>query len=245
MYYRYEEADVPLITHGACIIQLLGCAGPLGSCPPTLLLITSVAVNACMQAASPGLLVISDYNSAQQPSLNMTVQGLTLTCSQAIDASFTGVQATANSSAAFLAAVTAVSALGLDAVIDLNGTVTASVSNGWPASGISLGPGTTLTLTSSSPAGAVLDLDMSAHLIRGLTNNTLRISNLTLVNLCSDLDSLQINNYKANNVTATSSLPVMGFLRPYNEARVSLVMENVTMLVPSRDVGFAAYWYVM
>ena len=197
-----------------------------------------------MQAASPGLLVISDYTSTQ-PGLNITVQGLTLTCSQAIDASFTGAQATANSSSAFLAAVTAVSALGLDAVIDLNGTVPASVTSGWPISGISLGPGTSLTLTSSSPAGAVLDLDMSANLISGLANNTLRISNLMLVNLCSDLDSLQINNYKANNVTVTSSLPVMGFLRTYNEARVSLVMENVTMYVPSQDVGFAAYWYVM
>ena len=199
-----------------------------------------------MQAASPGLLVISDYTSTQ-PGLSITVQGLTLTCSQAIDASFTGAQATANSSSTFLAAVTAVSALGLDAVIDLNGTVTASVSNGWPASGISLGPGTTLTLTSSSPAGAVLDLDMSAHLIRGLTNNTLRISNLALVNLCSTIDVVIVPGWKGWNsagggVTMTSALPVMAVQRPYNVGPQSLVVEDSVLYVPLRDIQYLAYW---
>ena len=160
--------------------------------------------------------------------------------------------------------------------------------NCWPASGLPLGPGTTLTLTSSSPGGAILDLDMSANLISGLNNNTLHINNLTLVNLCSELESLSIDgnqvihtlsshiqpvmhylphtlpdrqpeahqlsaghiiptllacsHLQADNVTLTSSLPVMAFLRRYNLAQLSLVMENVTMLVPSRDVDFAANW---
>ena len=197
-----------------------------------------------MQAASPGLLIISNYTSSQ-PGLLITVHDLTLTCDQATDATFLGAQITANSSSTFLAAVTAASALELDAVIDLSGTATASVSKGWPASGLPLGPGTTLTLTSTSPAGAALDLDMNGNLISGLTNNTLRISNLTLVNLCSTVDMVMVPGWRhGTNVTMTSALPILAVQRPYNSGPQSLVIEDSVMYVPKRDMEYLAYWWV-
>ena len=155
-----------------------------------------------MQAASPGRLIIFNYTSIT-PGLNVIMLGLTLTCSQATDATFMGAQMTANSSSTLLAAVAAASALELDAVIELSGTATASVSKGWHTSGLPLGPGTTLTLTSSSPDGAVIDLNMNANLISGLNNNTLHIINITLVNLCSDFDSLSIDGNQASVIMST------------------------------------------
>ena len=92
-----------------------------------------------LQAASPGFLFISNYTS-DKPGLSITVLGLTLTCSQASDATFLGSQAAANSSSTFLAAVTAASALEMDAVIDLSGTATASVSIAGPPPASPLAP---------------------------------------------------------------------------------------------------------
>ena len=174
------------------------------------------------------------------------IQDTTLLCSEALDNSFEGARASAESSATFLAAVVAVSSLSLDAVIDLYGAATMSTSAGWPASGITLAPNTTLTLTSTG--GGVLDMDMSAYLIKGLSGNTFHLNNLTLINLCSTTDFVSIPNWfwHGNGVRMISALPILGLMRPFNPInstrRLNLMVENVTMYVPRRDLEYMTYW---
>ena len=113
----------------------------------------------------------------------------------------------------------------------------------WPSNGFTLSAGVSLELSSSSPDSGLLDLGMDRGLISAMgPENTVRINNLTLVNLCSAIDVLPVKDYMFDNVTLTTALLVNSILRRPNIGPQSLVVSDSVMYVPRRELQYIAYW---
>ena len=140
-------------------------------------------------------LVIAAYDSfmdggvSHSPSVHLS--NVTLQCDPDTDASFSAATAVAIDSPTFLSAVRALSLLGLDARLMVEGLVVVSNETGWPLwpqAGIIMGDGAALHIGSETGRG-VIDFAMNADsIILPYTiaqPGRLYIDNLKFVNLCT------------------------------------------------------------
>ena len=177
----------------------------------------------------------------------VSIRNLTLACIASDDGTFLAAKATVNSSVSMMNALATIASLGLSSSIYIQGAVTESPASSpsRPSSGFILAPNTSLHIFSSSPSVGLLDLGMEQGLINATgANVTVILSNLTLVNLCSALDVVNVPDYRFGNISMTSSILVNYILRRPNAGPQSLVIRDSVMYVPRREMHYLAYWYV-
>ena len=149
-------------------------------------------------------LVIAAYDSfmdggvSHSPSVHLS--NVTLQCDPDTDASFSAATAVAIDSPTFLSAVRALSLLGLDARLMVEGLVVVSNETGWPLwprAGIIMGDGADLHIGSETGRG-VIDFSMNADRIilpyTVVQPGHLHIDNLKFVNLCATIFPLALGN---------------------------------------------------
>ena len=118
-------------------------------------------------------------------------------------------QALATDSPTFLSASTALSGLGVNGTIMVEGLVTISEEAGWPVwpnQGIVMGLGASLTVASQTGKG-IIDFRMNADRLAIPTPGIVRLKNMMTLNLCTVNTPLG-----ATGVGSYVSFPMFGFI---------------------------------
>ncbi|GAX73135.1 hypothetical protein CEUSTIGMA_g588.t1 [Chlamydomonas eustigma] len=188
-----------------------------------------------LQPSSGVRITIDQFTSI--PS-KVNISNLTIECDPAVDGNFTSALATATDSASFLAAITALTDLGLNGTVNVENLVTVSNSTGWPVwpqPGLVLGKNASLSLLSETGNG-VIDFEMNAGRII-LPSGNMFIENLTLINLCSSKIFLP-----EDNLFFLTSIQTSAISRSSNSRMVDV---HSLLLVPNDELVMLTYWTML